>query len=138
MKNKALFFLVLTFSLIWSCKEEPPKQEVKENAYKDLVEIEDGNYKEWYPGKKQLKYQGELNKKGERENKWSFYGEGGNLLSYTFYSEGKKNGFTLVKYPNGKVHYYGQYEDDLPVGQWVTYDLKGQKTVQDYDTNKNE
>lgn len=68
-------------------------------------------------------------KKGDREGKWNFYSEKGTLLSFTFYAAGKKNGYSVVKYPNGKIHYYGAYKDDQMVGEWITYDQQGQKTI---------
>lgn len=97
-----------------------------------LVDLKDGHYTEWYPGRKQIKYQGQLNKAGNREGKWDFFSETGNLQSFTMYIDGKKEGHSLVKYPNGKVHYYGTYQNDQMVGEWVSYDLNGNKTVKDY------
>jgi antitoxin component YwqK of YwqJK toxin-antitoxin module len=123
---------ICTISL-WSCADSQPKETSKEIKPQDLVEIKDGHYKEWYPSKKQVKYEGMLNKKGDREGKWNFYSEKGNLLSFTFYIAGKKNGYSVVKYPNGKIHYYGEYLDDQMVGEWVTYNEKGEKTVQNFN-----
>ena len=128
--------LILVFTLfftVFSCEHTQKKQEEKPVVKEDLVEIKDGHYKEWYPGKKQLKYEGDLSQKGDREGKWNYYSEKGNLLSFTFYVAGKKNGHSVVKYPNGKIHYYGQYKDDQMVGEWVTYDEKGNKTVNNFN-----
>jgi antitoxin component YwqK of YwqJK toxin-antitoxin module len=128
--------LILVFTLfftIFSCEQTQKKQEEKQVVKEDLVEIKDGHYKEWYPGKKQLKYEGDLTQKGDREGKWNYYSDNGNLLSFTFYVAGKKNGHSVVKYPNGKIHYYGQYKDDQMVGEWVTYDEKGNKTVNTFN-----
>lgn len=127
-----LFILVASVALISCDTDSKPKQK-KEVAPEKLVEIKDGKYTEWYPGKKQIKYQGELDSKGERQGKWDFFSEKGTLLSFTFYIAGKKNGHSVVKYPNGKIHYYGQYQDDRMVGEWVTYDLQGKKTVKLYE-----
>lgn len=129
---KVLFILVASVALISCDTDSKPKQK-KEVAPEKLVEIKDGKYTEWYPGKKQIKYQGELDSKGERQGKWDFFSEKGTLLSFTFYIAGKKNGHSVVKYPNGKIHYYGQYQDDRMVGEWVTYDLQGKKTVKLYE-----
>lgn len=133
MKNPTLLFILLFTLSLPACTEPKKKESTKEVAPEELVEIKDGHYKEWYPGKKHLKYEGELNKKGEREGKWNFYSEKGTLLSFTFYQNGKKEGFSVVKYPDGKIHYYGQYQNDKMVGEWVTYDAKGQKTMQNFD-----
>lgn len=133
MKNLTLLFILLFTLSLPACKESKKKDGAKVVAPEELVEIKDGHYKEWYPGKKHLKYEGELNKKGDREGKWNFYSEKGTLLSFTFYKNGKKEGYSVVKYPNGKIHYYGQYQNDKMVGEWVTYDAKGQKTIQNFD-----
>lgn len=133
MKNFTLLFILLFTLSLPACTESKKKEGTKEVAPEELVEIKDGHYKEWYPGKKHLKYEGELNKKGDREGKWNFYSEKGTLLSFTFYQNGKKEGHSVVKYPNGKIHYYGQYQNDKMVGEWVTYDAKGQKTIQNFD-----
>ncbi len=133
MKNLTLLFILLFTLSLPACTESKKKDGAKAVAPEELVEIKDGHYKEWYPGKKHLKYEGELNKKGDREGKWNFYSEKGTLLSFTFYQNGKKEGYSVVKYPNGKIHYYGQYQNDKMVGEWVTYDAKGQKTIQNFD-----
>ena len=38
---------------------------------------------------------------------------------------GIKQGYTVVKYPNGAIRYRGEYKDDKIVGLWTTYDPKG-------------
>ena len=135
--KKIILLTALMFFALFSCSENQNDQNSKDVDRKDLVEIKDGHYTEWYPGKEHIKYEGEINKKGEREGKWNFYSEKGNVLSFTFYSAGKKNGHSLVKYPNGKVHYYGQYRDDKMVGEWVTFDLQGKRTITNYDLDVN-
>ena len=129
MKHIHFIFILTLLLLGVSCQNKSKDQQTKQVVKEKLVEIKDGHYKEWYPGKKQMKYQGELNQKGDREGKWNFYSEKGTLLSFTFYAAGKKNGYSVVKYPNGKIHYYGAYKDDQMVGEWITYDQQGQKTI---------
>ena len=129
---KLILILTLSFTFI-SCEHTKTKQEEKPVVKENLVEIKDGHYKEWYPGKKKLKYEGELTPKGDRQGKWNYYSEKGILLSFTFYVDGKKNGHSVVKYPNGQIHYYGQYQDDKMVGEWVTYDEKGNKSFNQFN-----
>lgn len=133
MKPFLVLFIFVASVALNSCDTGSRPKQKKEVAPEKLVEIKDGKYTEWYPGKKQVKYQGELDSKGERQGKWDFFSEKGTLLSFTFYIAGKKNGHSVVKYPNGKIHYYGQYQDDRMVGEWVTYDLQGKKTVKLYE-----
>ncbi len=116
-------FILLSF--VVSCKE---KQADKIVEKENLVEIKNGIYTEWYPGKKNKKFQGAQDEKSRRDGKWVFYSEKGNELSITFYSNGLKNGFTMVKYPNGRMHYRGEYRNDTIVGLWTTYDQNGKIT----------
>ena len=133
MKYLLTALLALCTISLWSCADSQQKESETQPKPQDLVEIKDGHYKEWYPSKKQVKYEGMLNKNGDREGKWNFYSEKGNLRSFTFYNAGKKNGYSVVKYSNGKIHYYGEYRDDQMVGEWVTYNEKGEKTVQNFN-----
>ena len=133
MMKQILFFTMLTSLslLIFSCdsKNDNSKKESKEEK---LVEVKDCKYTEWYPGKKQIKFEGMVDMNGKREGKWSFYSEKGTELSFTFYEHGIKQGFTVVKYPNGVIRYRGEYKDDKIVGVWTTYDPKG-KVISDKD-----
>jgi len=121
---KKIVFLLATLFLISACENNPKKK--NENIPKEkLVEVKDGVFTEWYPGKKSIKYQGGQDELGNRDGKWSFYAENGTELSFTLYDHGKKEGFSLVKYPNGRIHYRGEYQNDEMIGLWSTYDEKG-------------
>jgi antitoxin component YwqK of YwqJK toxin-antitoxin module len=38
-----------------------------------------------------------------------------------------------VKYPNGAIHYRGEYKNDQMVGLWTTFNEKGEvETEKDY------
>ena len=91
--------------------------------------IENNIYTEYYPGdKNKIKFQGEQNKNGDRNGKWLYFSEDGLELSVTNYSNGMRNGMSLVKYPNGNLHYTGEYLNDKTVGVWKTYSVEGVKT----------
>ncbi len=121
---KKILFLLATLFLISACENNPEKK--NENIPKEkLVEVKDGVFTEWYPGKKSIKFQGGQDKLGNRDGKWTFYAENGTELSYTQFSGGKKDGYSLVKYPNGNIHYTGEYQNDEMVGVWSTFDEKG-------------
>lgn len=120
--KKVLYFLFL-FNLIFSCKNKDA--DTKKVKVKNLVEVKNGIFTEWYPGKKNIKFQGGQDEQGERNGKWSFYSETGTELSFTLYVHGKKDGFSLVKYPNGAIHYRGEYQNDQMIGLWTTYDNRG-------------
>ncbi len=121
---KKIVFLLATLFLIIACenKSEKKKEEIPKEI---LVEVKDGVFTEWYPGKKQIKFQGGQDDLGNRDGKWTFYAENGTELSFTLYDHGKKEGFSLVKYPNGRIHYRGEYQNDEMIGLWSTYDEKG-------------
>jgi antitoxin component YwqK of YwqJK toxin-antitoxin module len=127
-------FLAVLIGLITACgTEETEKPEKKAESAEQLVEVKDGFYTEWYPGKKQMKYRGEQDEANQRHGKWSFFSETGLELSFTFYNHGLRDGFTVVKYPTGALHYRGEYKNDQKVGVWTTYDEKGtQLSEKDY------
>ena len=120
---RKLLYLFVVLTLILSCKnKESSDEKIKEE---NLVLVKDGIFTEWYPGKKKIKYQGGQDELGNRDGKWVFYDEKGSEISYTLFNKGKKDGFSLVKYPNGNIHYTGEYQNDKMVGVWTTYDTEG-------------
>ena len=121
---KKIVYLLATLFLISACENNLEKKNEKIPKEK-LVEVKDGVFTEWYPGKKQIKFQGGQDDLGKRDGKWTFYAENGTELSFTLYNHGKKEGFSLVKYPNGRIHYRGEYQNDQMIGLWSTYDEKG-------------
>ena len=121
---KKIVFLLATLFFISACENNPKKMD-KKILKEKLVEVKDGVFTEWYPGKKSIKYQGGQDELGNRDGKWTFYAENGTELSYTQFSGGKKDGYSLVKYPNGNIHYTGEYQNDEMVGVWSTFDEKG-------------
>ncbi len=128
-------FNIIGFSLLLSaCSEgspSPQKETVKKET-EDLVQVKDGVYTEWYPGKKQIKFKGGQDEKHKRHGIWIFYSEDGKELSVTIYEHGVREGFSVVKYPNGAIHYRGEYLHDQTVGIWTMYDEKG-KVISETD-----
>ncbi|MEN9914548.1 MAG: hypothetical protein RL528_1303 [Bacteroidota bacterium] len=122
---KKIVFVFVTLFLIFGCENTTDKKIDKKIKIENLVEVKDGVFTEWYPGKKSIKFQGGQDELGNRDGKWTFYAENGTELSFTLYDHGKKEGFSLVKYPNGRIHYRGEYQNDEMIGIWSTYDEKG-------------
>ena len=122
---KKIVFVFVTLFLIFGCENTTDKKIDKKIKIENLVEVKDGVFTEWYPGKKSIKFQGGQDELGNRDGKWTFYAENGTELSFTLYNHGKKEGFSLVKYPNGRIHYRGEYQNDEMIGLWSTYDEKG-------------
>jgi len=95
---------------------------------KGKTEVIDGVFYEYYPGPgKKVRFQGPQDKDAKRDGKWIYFSEDGIELSVTNYHHGKRNGSTLVKYPNGNIHYIGEYRDDKIVGVWTTYSIEGEQ-----------
>ena len=72
MKQLVVFLLM---SLLVACSTEESNTEkdlVKEEV---LVEIKNGIYTEWYPGKKQVKYKGGQDEENRRHGVWTFFSD---------------------------------------------------------------
>lgn len=119
------WFLLLLIGVLFSCEDATAKKK-KRSVHENLVEVKNGVFYEWYPGKKQLKYKGGQDKDKRRNGVWTFYSESGTELSVTYYDHGLKEGFSIVKYPNGILHYRGEYHRDKMVGIWTTYNERGE------------
>lgn len=92
-----------------------------------LKDTVDFKCQEWYPGKKQIKIEGGLDRLKRRHGTWYYYNEKGNEMSMTTYTNGRKQGFSIVKYSNGAIYYTGEYNQDQKVGIWKFYNEKGEK-----------
>lgn len=135
---KTLIYLLGFGSLLlFSCSDEIDEQpsqtktETKVETEEDLIERMPGMYREYYPGKKQLKMAGPVDTENKRHGSWESYFENGQINSATYYLHGIKNGHSIVYYPNGKVHYYGEYKNDEKIGTWITYNEKGEQIAED-------
>ena len=92
----------------------------------DLVHIEGNIYTEYYPDKITIKFQGPQDDNGKRHGKWLYFSDKGIELSMTMYAHGDKHGHSIVKYPNGYLHYMGEYKNNQQVGIWKTYSPTGE------------
>ena len=104
------------------------ESDAKSGLYKPgLIDTIDYQYQEWYPGRNQLKIEGMFDEEYKRHGKWVYYDKNGIELSMTTYTHNLKQGFSIVKYPNGVIHYRGEYNQDKKVGLWTFYNDKGEK-----------
>lgn len=130
MKNwKSLFVFLMGLTLLVGCGETASKTPKKESK-NDLVSIKDGIYTEYYPGRKAVKFQGPQNEAGKRNGRWFFYDQNGTEQSMTEYTEGVRNGFTTVRYPDGTMRYTGEYTNDKPSGVWRFYKKDGSLEIE--------
>ncbi len=104
------------------------ESDAKTGLYKPgLIDTIDYQYQEWYPGRNQLKIGGMFDEQYKRHGKWVFYDKNGIELSMTTYTHNLKQGFSIVKHPNGVIYYRGEYNQDKKVGLWTFYNDKGEK-----------
>ena len=79
MKTKLLFIALITTLVSCSEPEVKEKEKIEKTETvieeEDLVEIKDGLFTEYYPGKKAIKFQGRQDNDGFRDGIWLFYSE---------------------------------------------------------------
>jgi len=124
-----LSFTFLLLGIILGCSLNETTENAKSLSViqeEVLVDSLDGQYKEWYAGRKQLKYIGGQDSKGRRHGRWTHYLESGIEKSMTTYTHGLREGFSIVKYDNGMIFYRGEWQKDKKVGIWTTYSPKGE------------
>jgi len=132
-----IFSAIFIFESCSSDKQNQKKESISTNNEEALIELKNGIYTEYYPGRKKIKIQGAQNNDKQREGKWVFFSETGLELSITYYENGKRTGHSILKYPNGALRYVGEYENDQMIGIWKFYDEKGNLTQEkDYGSFK--
>lgn len=140
MRTKAPILFLGFFSLIlFACSDSEDEQslntkpitELDDRIEEDLIERMPNMYREYYPGKRQLKMAGPLDNEGRRHGAWESFYENGKKNSATYYINGVRNGHSIVYHPNGAVYYYGEYKNDEKAGLWKTFDEEGQLISED-------
>lgn len=118
--------VILLFGLFACNSENSDDSELIENTQEvEQLIVEEGNsFKEYYPGKKQLKMEGVFDSDKKRHGIWKFYTEEGVAISITEFQHGLRSGLSMVYFPTGKLNYKGEYRDDKPIGTWQIYDAK--------------
>ncbi|MBW7867405.1 MAG: hypothetical protein H3C31_03660 [Brumimicrobium sp.] len=142
--NKYLFILLLVWmggSCTSHSEDRATKKEVRNSAMQQaenqslIYEGENGEYREWYPGRKQLKIEGRTNDNGDRVGIWKSYFENGSEQSVVVYENGLKEGIYIVRFPNNLIRYRGEYLHDEPIGIWKFYDEEG-NLIEEKDYSK--
>lgn len=132
MKLTVILCLLL---LATACSTEPKKEEVKAPDKENLIEYKDGIFTEYYPGRKKVKMRGAQDENKVRNGKWVLLSEKGEEMSVTFFENGKREGHTIVKHPNGAINYVGEYSNNEQIGIWKFYDTSG-KLIKEEDYNQ--
>lgn len=133
MKHYLLFLGFVVILMHFSCTEdkrdsndEEIVEETGEDAFAQFEEQpkkKDGEAIYYENG--QLKIEGKYNDKGERNGLWQSYYESGQRWSSIMYYHGKKNGWEINFYPNGRVRYKGEYRMGEKINEWEYYDEQG-------------
>jgi antitoxin component YwqK of YwqJK toxin-antitoxin module len=130
-----IYLLLCAGLLLFSCTEDKDEKtfefEVTQLEDEDLIERMPNYYREYFPGKKQLKLGGPTDNEGRRHGAWESYYEHGQMNSMTYFIHGVKEGHSIVYHPNGAVHYVGEYKNDQKIGLWKSYDEKGELISED-------
>jgi antitoxin component YwqK of YwqJK toxin-antitoxin module len=132
MKFTVIFCLLF---LATSCTTEPKKEKKQKVVIENLIEYKDGIYTEYYPGKQKVKIRGAQDSNKIRDGKWVLLSPNGKEMSITFFEKGLREGHTIVKHPNGKINYVGEYLHNQQIGIWKFYDEKG-KLIKEEDYSK--
>lgn len=140
------YLLLGLLGLLISCSEEVVNEEkndaekveqVKSVANPNLPAVDSSlankMYKDFYPGTKQIKFEGFYDAEVKRHGIWKMYNQEGKLASMTEYVHGIREGVSIVYYPSGQVNYRGSYKNDKPVGVWKTYDPNTGKVASEKD-----
>ena len=130
MTKKILYFTC--FFVLFSCSDSSDLNDYKGITEvvlekEELIDTTGFEYNEWYPEKKQLKIEGSFDANYLKHGKWVYYSKEGREISMTTFTHGLKQGFSIVKHPNGMIHYRGEYDRDEIVGLWTFYNEKGEK-----------
>ena len=123
-----LSFIFLLAGIVLSCAGNEASGDAQSMSIlpkEVLVDSINGQYKEWYAGRHQLKYIGGQDADGRRHGRWTHYLESGVEKSMTTYTHGLREGFSIVKYDNGMILYRGEWHKDEKVGLWTTYSPTG-------------
>ena len=92
-----------------------------------LIEEVNGIYKEYYPGRKNIKLKGLVDGDGRRQGTWEYFSENGVLLSMMEYRDGVKHGIFFQRYKSGIIKRTGNYRSDQQFGEWVEYNEEGKR-----------
>jgi antitoxin component YwqK of YwqJK toxin-antitoxin module len=130
-----IYTLLCAGLLLFSCTEDQEETafafQVTQLEDEDLIERMPNYYREYFPGKKQMKLGGPTDNEGRRHGAWESYYEHGQMNSMTYFVHGVKDGHSIVYHPNGAIHYVGEYKNDQKIGLWKSYDDKGELISED-------
>lgn len=70
-------------------------------------------------------------KNGKKHGVWKRWYDNGRLLNEATYENGQLQGAAVFYHPNGLVQFKGEYQNDVKVGFWQSFDEEGQQISKD-------
>lgn len=101
-----------------------PAENTNPTSEHPLGDAEKMDYTEYYENGA-VKIIGNYDDDGERNGLWISYYDNGIKWSESYYLHGLKSGHSITFFPNGKVRYVGEYQEDKMIGTWTFYDEEG-------------
>jgi antitoxin component YwqK of YwqJK toxin-antitoxin module len=134
-------FLVLVFLAACSEKLEERVTETFDDGKTKRVQYFKGEGEDRYMKKDLFYYEngnkrveGEYNKEGQKDGKWTYWYEDGKKWSEGYFSEGLNHKKRTTWHENGEMHYTGTYDKGKRVGVWKFYSEEGELVKEiDYD-----
>lgn len=115
---RKLITLLFVGLLVLSCNDSQNESATEEEK-KDLIKLKDKKYTEFYPDGVNVKFKGMIDENGERMGRWVHYSLTGKELNSSEYLHGELHGVSVVRHPNGAIHYVGEYDHGKKIGKWV-------------------
>ena len=107
-------------------RESTVDESTAEKQKESVITVEGNVYTEYYPGNKNIKFQGPQDSEKRRHGEWRFYNKNGETMSITEYKHGIRDGLMIVKHWNGQTSYTGKFKDGNKVGMWRSYSENGE------------
>lgn len=132
----ALRWLADKYNIIIPEEEANQTPQPSVSSTENLIEVKNGVYREYYPGRKRIKLQGLVDTNNQRQGTWEYFSESGIQISMMEYRDGKKHGIFFQRYKTGIIKRTGNYKNDQQVGEWAHYNANGLlENVEDFTTN---
>ncbi|TXC85113.1 toxin-antitoxin system YwqK family antitoxin [Luteibaculum oceani] len=121
MRRKFIFSLLIIGCL--ACNQTSTSEETQKQTEQTSKNLEKKEIITYYETGELESIGFEQN--GQRIGTWSSWYKTGEKKTEVDFIEGKKHGLYRIWHKNGKVQLMGEYDMDIPVGTWTSYDTNG-------------
>ena len=134
-------FLVLAFLVSCGEKLDEVVAETHEDGSAKRVQYFKGEGEDrflrkdlFYYDNGQKRVEGEYNKDGKKDGKWTYWYEDGSKWSEGYFKNGLNHKKRTTWHESGEMHYTGTYEEGERVGVWKFFNEEGELVKEiDYD-----